>query len=276
MSSPPEPYSAAPLPTRALPKTERPFATFRTVTALILREMSSRYGRSPGGYLWAILEPLGGIAILGLAFSLIMRAPPLGNSFILFFATGFLIYNLFQALERTVANSISYSKALLSYPAVTWVDAILARFLLNSLTSIFVSYIILAGILMTQDTRVTLDAPPILRTVSMTLLLGLGVGTLNCALTGKIAMWGRVWPILTRPLFLASGVFFLYDDLPKTVQDILWYNPLIHVVGYMRMGFYPSYHPDYLSAPYVLIVALIFLALGVVFVGRYHRDILND
>ena len=30
------------------------FATLRTITALILREMATTYGRSPGGYVWAI------------------------------------------------------------------------------------------------------------------------------------------------------------------------------------------------------------------------------
>ena len=42
----------------------RRFATPRTILALMLREMSARYGRSPGGYLWALLEPLGAILIL--------------------------------------------------------------------------------------------------------------------------------------------------------------------------------------------------------------------
>ncbi|MBE1291317.1 MAG: sugar ABC transporter permease [Rhodobacteraceae bacterium] len=276
MSAPPESYSSLPLPTSQLPKTSRKFATTRTIFALILREMSSRYGRSPGGYIWAILEPLGGIMILGFAFSLIMRTPPLGNSFILFFATGYLPFNLYRTLERATAKGLSYSKALLAYPAVTWADAILARFLLNSLTGIFVTYLLLAGILATQDTRVTLDALPILGAISMVLLLGLGLGTLNCALGGKIAAWDQIWSIASRPLFLASGVFFLYDDMPKAAQDILWYNPLIHVISYLRTGFYPTYHPDYISIPYVVTFGLILLALGVVLVGRYHRDILND
>ncbi|MDJ0823602.1 MAG: sugar ABC transporter permease, partial [Paracoccaceae bacterium] len=35
----------------------RRFATARAVMALMLREMSTSFGRSPGGYLWAILEP---------------------------------------------------------------------------------------------------------------------------------------------------------------------------------------------------------------------------
>jgi capsular polysaccharide transport system permease protein len=33
----------------------------RTIVALIMREMATSYGRSPGGYIWAIAEPVAGI-----------------------------------------------------------------------------------------------------------------------------------------------------------------------------------------------------------------------
>ena len=42
----------------------RRFASLRAIAALVLREMSTTNGRSPGGYLWAILEPAAGIALL--------------------------------------------------------------------------------------------------------------------------------------------------------------------------------------------------------------------
>lgn len=50
----------------------------RVIAALMLREMSTRYGRTPGGYVWAVAEPLGLIIVLGLAFELIAQAPSLG------------------------------------------------------------------------------------------------------------------------------------------------------------------------------------------------------
>ncbi|MCC5956800.1 MAG: hypothetical protein JJU07_11910, partial [Natronohydrobacter sp.] len=46
-------------------------ASFRSISALMLREMATRYGRTPGGYLWAVVEPLGMILILGYAWSLL-------------------------------------------------------------------------------------------------------------------------------------------------------------------------------------------------------------
>lgn len=262
----------------ALPPAEagnRRFASSRTVAALILREMSTRYGRTPGGYLWGIVEPLAAIMILSLAFSLVMRTPSLGTSFILFYAAGYLPFDLYQTLSVTIARAIGFSRPLLKYPAVTWVDAVIARFLLNSLTGILITTLLMTGILMVIDARTVVDFPPIVTAIGLAMILGLGVGVLNCALAGLFPLWEMVWSIVTRPLFLASGIIFLYDIMPPLARDILWYNPLIHVVGRMRTGFYPTYTAPYINEIYVLSIALICLVLGLVLLGRYHRDILN-
>lgn len=271
------PFTPSPTPPDLppAPAGKHRFASGRTIAALILREMSTRYGRTPGGYIWGIIEPMAAIIVLSVAFSLVMRTPALGTSFLLFFATGYLPFDLFSTLSNTISKAISFSKALLKYPAVTWVDAVLARFLLNSLTGILISILLLTGILMTIDARTVMDFPPIIAAMGLAMLLGLGVGVLNCALIGLYPVWAMAWSIITRPLFLASGVFFLYDDLPPVAQDILWYNPLIHVVGLMRTGFYPTYTAQYVSAIYVLGFSLICLVMGLILLGRYHRDILN-
>jgi len=250
--------------------------TARTVMALILREMATRYGRSPGGYVWALVEPMGVILILAFGFSLLLNSPSLGNSFVLFYATGYLPFSLYQTVSLMVSRSLRFSKPLLFYPSVTWVDAILARFALNTLTDVMAAYLLLTGILAFTDTRIVLDLRPIVEAMALAAVLGLGVGTINCLLMGVFPVWETVWSIVTRPLFLASGIFFIYEDMPQVAQDILWFNPLLHITGIMRTGFYPMYAPQYVSLLFVLFVALVTLSMGLLLLRRYHKDILND
>lgn len=253
----------------------RSFAMFRSIGALILREMSTRYGRTPGGYIWAILEPLGMIILLTVGFSLLVRSPSLGTSFILFYSTGFLVFNLYQSLSVLIARSIIFSRSLLFYPSVTWLDAIIARFALNTLTTLMVSYILLTSILMFIDAHVVISIQPILIALSLAAFMGLSVGTLNCYLMGVFPVWDIVWSILTRPLFIVSGVMFIYEDLPETVRNLLWYNPIFHLTGLMRSGFYPMYSPDYISLPYVIGLSSIGLTLGLLLLRKNYRKILN-
>ena len=262
-------------PLRRDPMRARRFKTGRTVMALVLREMSTTYGRSPGGYAWAILEPVGAVLMLSLGFSLILRSPPLGTSFLMFYATGYLPFGLYQNVSIAVARALRFSRPLLAYPSVTWIDALLARFLLNTLTQLMVFALVIGGILATLDTRAVVDLPPILAGLAFAALLGLGVGTLNCVVMGLFPVWENVWSIITRPLFLASGIFFTYEDMPRPVQEILWWNPLLHVTGIARAGFYPTYDAAYVSPVFVLAAAALCLAVGLLFLGRYWRDILE-
>lgn len=252
----------------------RRFSFVRTVGALILREMTTRYGRTPGGYVWAVMEPLGAILFLSLGFSLVMRSPSLGNSFLLFYATGYLPFNLYLQVANKGERALQFSRPLLKYPAVTWLDAILARCILNSLTAVLTAVILLAGILAVIDSRTILLLPVALHSATMAIALGLGIGTLNCALSGLFPVWSILWAVLNRPLFLASGILLLYDELPPIAQSVLWYNPLMHVTGWMRAAFFPTYPAAYTSTVYVLAVSLICFTLGLILMGRYHRDIL--
>lgn len=273
------PPALSPAPSPALPPADaavRRFATLRTVLALVLREMSTRYGRTPGGYAWSILEPLGAIMVLSIGFSLLIRTPSLGHSFLLFYATGYLPFSMYQSISNAVARAIAFSRPLLLYPAVTWIDAVLARFLLNSLTGMVVSVLLLGGILAAIGHRAALDMVPIVEATGLAMLFGLGVGTVNCALSGLFPIWEVAWSIITRPLFLASGILYIYEDLPELAREILWFNPLMHISGIMRSGFYPTYGATYASPLYVLGVSLVLMALGQILLGRYHREILND
>lgn len=254
---------------------ERKFATVRAVMALVLREMATKYGRSPGGYLWAVIEPLGGILVLGFGLSILIKNPPLGSSFLLFFATAFLPFTMYQQLTNDIGRCINFSRSLLFYPAVTWVDAVLARFVLTVLTNIVIMCILFTGLIIVTDTRSLLDISTIIESVALMALLGLSIGVLNCVLFGLFEVWMQIWAIANRPMFFISGIFFLYEDMPGALQGILWYNPLLHITGLMRRGFYSNYDASYFSVTYVVSVSIVCLFLGVVLLGRFHRTILN-
>lgn len=264
------------LPPPQRPKTakKRSFASIRSIIALILREMATSYGRSPGGYIWAVLEPIAGIAVMTLVFMAVMRSPPLGVSFPIFYATGMLPFSVFMGIQNKVSGGLTYSKPLLAYPPVTFIDSLIARFILDLMTKLLVGYIVLTGCIVLFDTRVTPNLPIIIQSYALAAFLGLGVGTLNCFLFTRFPLYQTAWGIATRPLFIISCVFFLYETIPAQYQTFLWYNPLVHVVGLMRRGFYSTYDAPYVYEPYVIGLSLVSLALGLVFLRRYHTDLL--
>lgn len=258
-----------------IPVQKRRFATGRTIFALMLREMVTTYGRSPGGYLWAVLEPVAAISLLSFAFSIAFQQPPLGNSFPLFYATAYLPYMMFHDVSGKTANAIRFSKSLLGFATVTWLDVIVARFLLNALTHLMVFAVVTGGMLMIFSTHAILDLPLILNALAMAAILALGIGAINAYLFLAFPAWERLWMVLTRPLFIISGVFFLFEDLPRWVQDYLWFNPVFHVTGEMRAGFYATYAADYVSSSFAYGSGLGLLVLGLMLLSRHHDDLVH-
>jgi capsular polysaccharide transport system permease protein len=249
------------------------FLTLRTIMALVLREMTSTYGRSPGGYLWAVIEPAAGIALMAFIFTLFLRNPPLGSNFLLFYATGLLPFMMFLSISTKMSQTLAYSRQLLSYPRVTIIDALAARLILNVITQLMVSIIVLGGILGFFDLEATFHLPAILLSYAMAIGLGAGIGTMNCFLSASIPVWSNIWAVITRPLLIVSCVLHLFDSTPMPWRGYLWFNPLIHVVGEMRSAFYMGYDAPYVSVAYVFGVALVIGLLGLLFLSRYYRNL---
>jgi capsular polysaccharide transport system permease protein len=263
------------LPSSPVPAAGPRTQHLRVVLALMIRDMSSTYGKSVGGYFWSIAQPLGGIVLLAIAFSLALRTPPLGSSFMLFYATGIIPFTMYSAVAGGVAGAVSSNRGLLTYPVVSVIDAVLAKLLLTILTFSMIATILFAGIIWFFELHVNLALGPIARGLGMAALLGLGVGSMNCVLFGFFPTWKNIWGVLTRPLFILSGIFYTFESAPPQFQAVLWWNPLVHVIAMVREGVYGIYHPQFISYPYAL-----GLALGGFVIGGYllrrHASFLTE
>jgi len=250
-------------------------ASLRTIAALVLREMSVTYGRTPGGYVWAVLEPALGLALLVFVFSAGFRTPPLGTNFAIYYASGLLPFFTFMNISMKVQQAINYSNQLLNYPRVTFMDALLARLVLGVLTQLAVSVLIFTFILTMYETRTVLRLDLLLNAYAMAITLGFGVGVLNCLLVSRHAIWGTVWSVITRPLLFVSGVIFLHDSIPEPYRTWLEWNPLVHVTGEARRAFYYSYTGGYVDPVFAYGVAAICAAVGLLMLQSYYRDLLE-
>ena len=133
------------------------FQRLRVLFALVVREMSTKFGRSYGGYLWAIAEPLGGIVLLTFLFSFTFHKPPLGTNFALFYATGIIPFFFFTGMSAAVSMAINSNRGLLRYPVVSPLDAIFGKFILDFITMLIVGTLLTGGIILVNRLPVTLD-----------------------------------------------------------------------------------------------------------------------
>lgn len=234
----------------------------RVIGGLVLRETRAAFGASSVGYLWAIITPTASVAMLVFIFSLIGRHAPFGASLALFFATGILTLQFFSELSSKLAAAFNANKALLTYPVIKELDTLIARALLVAATYLMIMVLFFGGL-------VLLDlAPPPPRPENAvlaflaTLLLGFGMGSINAVISSLWETWTQVERVLTRPLFFLSGIFYVPSHLPPEAVAVLKWNPILHLIEWMREGFYTNYNSLVLDRGYPVLVAVLLVLAG--------------
>lgn len=227
--------------------------------------MSTRYGGKPGGYLWALVDPVAHVAFMTVLFQAIAHTPALGTSFPLFFASGYLPFTFYQAMQSYVAGTLNANRSLLNYPVVSPWDAIVSRYIVQFMTTLLVSILVFTFVAFKDHVSLHIDPAKIMGACLAGSLLGLGVGLINSALFARSKLYEQVWGVVARPMFLVSGVFFLPDSLPKPFSTILLWNPIVHVVMWFRTGVYDEYRAYLLDVPFVLKTCAVLFFAGLLF-----------
>jgi len=248
----------------------------RTVAAFLLREMATRYSRTSGGYLWAILEPVGYIAIMSFVAGGVARTPALGDNFLLFFATGWVPFNMYRGMHLYVTSAIGSNKSLMLYPKVAPIDAVIARFWLQALTSTVVAIVIIWGTASFDRYPLEVNWAPVLESTFLAWCFALGISLANIVLFVRFPIYEKVFEIASRPLFMISGVFYIPMSLPSPYRDFILDNPITQIIIIFREGFYKQIGSDGGDLAYLAWVSAITLFVGLLIftavpVGRQNQ-----
>jgi capsular polysaccharide transport system permease protein len=241
----------------------------RILAALVVRETTARFGRTWGGYFWAVGEPLGGIVLLSVAFSWLVHVPPLGKSFALFYATGLIPFLMYNGVAAGAMNALSANKGLLVYPVVTPLDTVLARTVLECLTYVVIAALFFPALLWVEGVDPVIDPARVAASLALAGALGLGVGSANAAIAAFWPTWRQIWSVLNRPLFIASGVLFPFESVPVDMRPVVWANPISHVIAEMRAGFYGADQALHAGPAYVALIAAATFAAGGMLLVRH-------
>lgn len=240
--------------------------------ALILREMTGRYGTSHVGYLWAIISPMASLFVLYLLYS-VVRGSTADMPLLLFVVTGWVTYDFYQQLMSKLGAAVDANKGLLMHPHVTRLDVLAARAVLESLT-----IIVMLLIFSTLSFWIEGSAPPdnivrVAASFATAGFFGISLGVLLSALKTYFPFFENFIAPINRIGLLVSGVIFLVRDLPSWTHPILKWNPMIHPIEGMRDGWFASYESPILDLGYPLSIASVALVLGLMIERRSRHQV---
>jgi capsular polysaccharide transport system permease protein len=233
------------------------------IYALLLRELSSRFGRSRGGFLWVLFEPIAHLLVPIFIFGFIRQAVMPGIEYPVFLVYGFLPFLLFKAICLQTVNGVNSGQGLLSYRQVLLMDVFIAKAMAHCVIQAIVFILVLSGLAMFGYEVLPLRPIELSGVLALTAMLGFGLGLVFAALTSLVPDARPVIQVMFMPLYFASGILFPVTRFPDEWVRLLAINPVLHLVEWTRVTGVDGYEPmKYLSLAYPVSLALVLTIIG--------------
>ena len=233
------------------------------INALVYRELKTRVSQVKFGVFGVFIEPLGVIGVFLLIFGFIRGGSP-GIDIILFLACGVILYTMYVNISIRSLNSMRANEELFFYRPVKPVDTVIARALVESglYGSIF---LIIAGFTcLLREQWLIHDFGMLVVTFIALVFNAFGFGVFLMAAGHRYRALHQIVPMIMRPMWFISGIFFSLSAVPQQFLPWLSWNPITQAIELSRSAFSPDYpiNPMVVSLPYLLASAAFSCAFG--------------
>ncbi len=235
---------------------------FRIIGALLMRELTTRFGREGLGFVWVIGEPL--IFCFGVLFMWTLIKPAYEHGIRLgpIVMTGYMALLLYRHMVAFSMGAVSGNIGLLHHRQIGILHLFIARNLMEfagSTAAFIVVYVVLFA--MGQ-----VDLPhDYLLLYSGWLLIGwtgFGLALVFAGLAMRYELMERLVPVLTYAMVPLSGAFFMVEWLPAQYREPYLLVPLPHGIEMLRAGVFGEFVHTYYHPFYAFAVGGVMVAIG--------------
>jgi capsular polysaccharide transport system permease protein len=247
---------------------------FRVLHALMMREVITRYGRDNLGVLWLVGEPMIftlGVATLWSAAGLAHGGT--GMPIVAFAVTGYSSVLMWRNATSQCSAGIEQNKSLLFHRSVLIIDVFLTRIALEIIGAtssfIFLSFffIFIGWMPVPDNLLMVLAGWFMLAWFGASLALLVGAGTAFSDLVH------RLWHPTAYLLFPMSGAAFMVDWMPKKLQVVILYLPMVHGVELLRQGYFGNVVRTHYDIGYMAECCLVLTLCGLYTVREASRRV---
>jgi capsular polysaccharide transport system permease protein len=247
----------------------------RVIGALMIRELTTRFGRENIGFLWIMAEPLLFAVLVGILWRAMKGPIEYGVDIVAFVVTGYIPLVLFRSSVSRAVSSFSANGSLMYHRQIKILDLILVRFGIE-LIGHMMAYLFIAIVLG------ALGFFPWPYDIGWLMLgwfyyaLFTFAVTLVAPLSEMSEILEKVVPVTTYLMIPFSGAFYLVGSLFPAAAEAVLYSPPVHGMEMMRYGvFGPSINPQY-DLIYPIAFCLPCMALGLLLARIVRKDLVVE
>lgn len=238
------------------------------VLALMFKDFRSRATAGKLGLVWVIADPVSKIVLLSTFWWLGGRMEISGVHVVLFISVAVVPFTMVSHAMSGTAAAMTANQAFYNYPQVKPIDALLARFTLDTVLLIVGAILTFFCLAWFFDLHLHLHRIlPLIGVMLITIALSFGIALFNATYGCLYEGYSKTMSFLSRPLIFISAVFYTPNDLPAQARYILSWNPIAQLVEYARLYALGIRLFPEASLTYPAMAALIVLFMG--FIAYY-------
>lgn len=239
---------------------------------LASNDLKLRYKSSILGAMWSFLEPLLILAILFIVFSSILKSSV--QNYPIFLLTGIITFQMFSRATSMGSESILAKGGILSSVRIPTVAFPIS----STLTALYMmgfEFMILSVFMIVYHFMppITILFLPIL--LVLLFVLGLALAIPFSVLNVHYRDLRSIWAIILQAAFFLTPVVYKLDFLPKDIQMVLQYSPLVQLVNMIRGVTLEGNMPDMNWFLYTVAIILSILTVGMLIFKRYKANLVE-
>lgn len=248
---------------------------------LVRREFRNRYAGSTLGIFWNIIHPIVLVGIYILVFSSLMVDRSGGKTttlvYVVHLTAGMIPWLVFSEILSRSTTVLVDNSSFLQKIALP-VEVLHLSVLLNTLIIHTISYTALALFLLAVGYELPLRFLWVYPLMVLLALVATGFGLLLSVFHLVLRDVGQFVTIGLQFMFWLTPVIYPVSVMPKIVQEILRYNPIMPYISLSQFCFgAPDAAMECLNSAHLIFLLPFFaLSIGIMFLRQHRSDLLDS
>jgi capsular polysaccharide transport system permease protein len=248
----------------------------RVVKALMLRELTTRFGRENIGFLWMMAEPMLFAVLVGIMWTYLKGPDEHGVGIVAFVASGYIPLTFLRHSFTRCVSIFVVNGSLLYHRQVKVTDFILVRVLIEfigaTMAWLFIAFAL--GIL----GYIPVPAYPGMMVAGWLLygLVILSICFVIAPLSEMSEVIEKIMPVSTYIAIPVSGVFTMASWAPPGAREYLLMSPMVNTMEMIRYGLFGDYVEPYYNVWNPILVSVVFMTIGLVLCRRVRRGLVVE
>jgi len=245
----------------------------RVIGALMLRELTTRFGRENIGFLWIMVEPLLFAVLVALAWRALKGPLDYGVDIVAFVVSGYLPLVFYRSTISRAVSSFTANGGLMYHRQIKILDLLIVRFIIELIGHMMAFLFIALTLIALGFFPVPHDMGFVMLGWAYYALFTLSVALVVAPLSEMSEVVEKIVPVTSYLMVPFSGAFFLVGSLSAKAAAVVLYSPPVHGMEMIRYGIFgPSIDPQF-DILYPLTFCLPCMALGLLLCRLVRKNL---